>query len=188
MELLEAIKNRRSIRRYRPDPLDERMVEAVLEAARWAPSCFNEQPWNFLVATRDDPDRFDRLSRCLVPANRAWAGNAPVLMLAVARKTFTRNGKPNAYAEHDVWLAIGFLMLLAEAQGLSVHAMAGFDRDQARTVLEIPDDHEALTMLAVGYRGDPSTLGEDLAARERAARERRPMEDFVFGDRWGTPL
>lgn len=100
----------------------------MLEAARWAPSCYNEQPWRFLVATKDDPEQFEKLLGCLFAMNQEWARSAPMLMITVARSTFTQGGKPNRHALHDVGQAIAQLTVQARAQGLYVHQMAGFSQ------------------------------------------------------------
>jgi nitroreductase len=179
--------------RWSPRAFQQRAVEqeklgSLLEAARLAPSCFNDQPWSFFVATRDERERFERLASCLVETNRAWAEKAPVLMLSVARKTFRQNGKPNRHAGHDVGLAVGGMLVQAQALGLSVHQMAGFDAQRARELLGIPDDHEPMAMTAVGYRGEPDALPDKLRERELAPRERRPLAEIAFGARFGEPL
>jgi nitroreductase len=157
---------------------------SLLEAARWAPSCYNEQPWRFIVGTREEPGDYDRLLHCLVDANRRWAASAPVLMLSVARLHFEYNGKPNRYAFHDVGLAVATMIVQASAMGIYVHQMAGFDRERARAVLHIPETHKPVAAIALGYREDAVQLPEDLRQRELAARERKPLSDLVFSGRW----
>lgn len=179
--------------RYSPRAFDQRPVPAaalgsLFEAARWAPSCFNEQPWTFLVAAREtDPEGFAKLSDCLMPANRVWAEVAPVLALSVAKRTFTQNGKPNRHAAHDVGLATAHLVIQAEALGLSSHQMGGFDGAKAVADLGVPEDFEPMAMLAIGYRGEVSQLSDDLAAREVAPRVRRSLDTTVYGAVWGQP-
>lgn len=162
-------------------------LAALFEAARWAPSCFNEQPWRFLVARRDQPEEHARLLGLLVEANRSWAAQAPVLALACAATSFTRNGKPNRHAGHDLGQALAHLSVEATARGLVVHQMAGFDAEAAREVCGLPDGVEACTAFVVGKPGDPDSLPDALAERERAPRERRRQADFVFGSRWSEP-
>jgi len=178
--------------RWSPTVFDGRAVEpeklgSLFEAARWAASSFNEQPWRFLVARREDAAGFERLAGCLVPAN-AWAKRAPVLALSVARLHFTRNGKPNRHAFHDVGLASGNLCLQAGALGLAVHMMAGFDADRARADLGIPEGHDPVAMMAIGYRGDPGAAPPELRAREEAPRSRKPLAEVAFGPGWDAPL
>ena len=177
-------------RRWSPLAFSGRMVEpeklqSLFEAARWAPSCFNEQPWNFVVCTRDSPEDHERLVSCLSEGNLPWARTAPVLMLSVARRTFARNGNPNRHALHDVGLAVENLILQAMALDLFVHQMGGFDVAKARSLFGIPDDHEPVAAIALGYPGDPEQLPPPLRERQMAPRQRKPLDQFVFGGRWG---
>ncbi|MFQ5629130.1 MAG: nitroreductase family protein, partial [bacterium] len=152
---------------------------------RWAPSSFNEQPWRFLVATKDEPVEFERMLQCLAEANQSWAQHAPVLMLTVASLQFARNGKPNRHALHDVGLAVANLSVQATAIDLSVHQMAGFDREKARDTYNIPEDYEVVTALALGYPGEPNSLPNALQQMERAPRKRKPLGDIAFANKWG---
>ena len=162
-------------------PVDPADLHSLLEAARWAPSSFNEQPWRFIVATRDDPENFQRLLDCLVPGNREWAGKVPVLMLSVAALSFAKNGKPNRHALHDVGLASAMLALQATNIGLGVHFMAGFDGNKARESFAIPDDFEPAAAIAVGHR-----LAEP-AANSPSPRQRRPVDAFAYAGAWESP-
>ena len=166
-------------------PVPHEALRSLFEAARWAPSSFNEQPWRYILATQDEPQEFERLLSCLVEANQAWAKAAPVLALGVAMLTFTRNGKPNKVAHHDLGLAAGNLLVEATARNLLVHQMGGILPERARELYAIPKNAEALTALAIGYLGAPEDLPEDLAERDRAPRTRKPLREFVFGRRWG---
>ena len=169
----------------RPVPAAD--LRALFEAARWAASSYNEQPWSYLVATRDDTEGFARLLSCLVEGNRAWAEAAPVLALGCTSLLFKKNGKPNAAAVHDLGLAAGNLCAEATARGLFVHQMIGILPDKAREVYRIPEGVQPVTGLAVGYPADPDTLPEKLKERDLAPRTRRPLAEFVFGREWGTP-
>jgi nitroreductase len=159
---------------------------SLFEAARWAPSSYNEQPWSYLVATREEPEEFARLLSCLVEGNQLWAKAAPVLALGCTRLTFARDGKPNAAAVHDLGLASANLVLEATARGLVVHQMIGILPAQARAVYQIPEGVQPLTGLAIGYPGDPDQLPERLRDRDRARRLRKPAAEFVFTGHWGT--
>ena len=183
----ELIAERWSPRAFTDEPVSAEALGSVLEAARWAPSCFNEQPWRFLVATRDDAEGFERLASFLMEGN-AWARQAPVLILAVARTTFERNDSANRHALHDVGLAAQNLSLQAQALGLSTHQMAGFEADRAREVLGLPDGFEPVSMIALGHRAEPDSLPEALREREIAPRVRKELEDVVFDATWqGRP-
>ncbi|MCA9659044.1 MAG: nitroreductase family protein [Myxococcales bacterium] len=178
--------------RYSPRAFADKAVAAgdvtlLLEAARWAASCFNDQPWRFLVATRERPEGHAKMLGCLVESNQRWASAAPVLLLCVAARNFERSGKANAHARHDLGLAMGNLSLQAGALGLSLHIMAGIDREAARAAYGIPEDFDVVTGVAVGYAGAPDSLPAELAERERAPRSRKPLEELVFADAWGEP-
>jgi len=176
-------------KRWSPYVFDERPVGeedllALFEAARWAPSSYNEQPWRFIVAKREDGEEFERLLSCLVELNQAWAKHAAVLALGAVSLNFARNDKPNRAAHHDLGLAAAHLTLEATARGLSVHQMTGIVPERARELYDIPQGFEAWTALAIGYAGSPS--GE-LGERDRSPRSRRPIREFVFSGTFGTP-
>lgn len=183
----ESIKRRWSPRAFATQPVEEHKLLSLFEAARWSASCYNEQPWHFIVATRDDEAEFARLLGCLIEGNQAWAAHAPVLMVSVARLSFAQNGKPNRHAIHDVGLATAQLILQATAMGLFAHPMAGFHPEMVRERYAVPDGYEAVAAIAVGYPGDPAALSDSLRQRELAPRVRKPIEDFVFRSRFGGP-
>lgn len=176
-------------RRWSPRAYSEQMVEpeklrSLFEAARWAPSSNNEQPWHFIVGTKADPPAYDRLCACLKEGNRKWAFRAPVLLLSVARLNFEDEGTPNRHAWHDTGMAALSLCLQATSMGLIAHQMAGFDIEKARTDLDIPPGHEPVAMIAVGYPGDAAALPEYLRERELKPRERKPVTEFVSHGTW----
>ncbi len=183
----ELLRRRWSPRAYSDRPVEPEKLRSVLEAARWAPSSFNDQPWAFVVATRDQPEQHARILSILVDANQAWAKAAPVLLLSVARLNFDRDGRPNRHAIHDVGLATAHLLLQATALGLAGHAMAGFHAEKARELFGIPAGWEPVAAIALGYPGDPNSLSESHRRTELAPRTRKPLEQFVFTERWGHP-
>ena len=172
---------------FSSEPLSAEDLGALFEAARWAPSCFNEQPWRFLIATRDQEEEHGRLLGLLVDGNRSWAAAAPLVGIACATSTFARNGKPNRHGAHDLGQALAHLTAEATSRGLVVHQMGGFDQDAAREVCGLPDDVEAYTAFVIGRPGDAESLPEGMAERERAPRQRKPQEELVFGSRWSEP-
>lgn len=186
----DLLQRRWSPRAFADQTVEPGKLQSLLEAARWAPSSRNEQPWHFIVATQEDPDQFADLLDCLTEGNRRWAHTAPVLILTLAKLFYERTGNPNRYAYHDVGLAVANLVTQATALGLYVHQMAGMHKEQARTVFDIPAGYEPVTALAVGYLGDVQVLPEDFRERELAPRTRKPLNAFVFGGRWGqtSPL
>jgi nitroreductase len=182
-------------RRWSPRAFAERPVEpekllSLWEAARWAASTANQQPWYFIVATKEDAAEYARLLSCLRENNQQWASRAPVLMVSVAKLTFDANGQPNRHAFHDVGLAVANLIVQATALGLFVHQMAGIYPDRVRELYGIPEGFEPVAGIVLGYLGDPAALPEDLRQREVAPRVRKPLESFVFQGAWGqtSPL
>jgi nitroreductase len=182
----DLLRRRWSPRAFADRPVEREKLLSVLEAARWAPSSNNEQPWHYIVATKDDAEEFARLLGCLVEGNQRWAKAAPVLMLSVASMTFTRNAKPNKHAFHDVGQAVACLTVEATSLGLSVHQMAGFVPEKARETYNIPANMEPVAALALGYLGDPDTLPDELRQRESTLSPRKPIAEFVFRGAWGT--
>ncbi len=169
-------------------PVTLEQLGSLFEAGRWAPSCYNEQPWSFIVATREQPAEFQRLASCLVEVNQAWACAAPVLVLAVAKRHFDRNGQENRHAWYDLGQAVALLTVQAEALGLRVHQMAGFSPEKARELFNIPASHEPVTVFAVGYYGRHEQLPESLRQREVGPRQRKSLPEFVFRGGWGRSL
>jgi nitroreductase len=183
----ELIRNRWSPRGFSEKPVSAEDLATILDAGHWAASSYNEQPWRFIVATNQDPDAYKKMLDILVPFNQSWAQSAPVLMLIAAKKTFSHNNSPNAYALHDAGAALATMALQATALGLHIHGMAGFDHDRARTELGIPADFDIAAFSALGYLGSPDNLPEGLKQQELAPRTRKPLADLVFTTTWQTP-
>jgi len=188
--IAELIARRWSPRAIDPNqPVSRVHLLALLEAARWAPSCFGDQPWRYLVWDRfRDPSGWQQALECLAEGNQVWVKNAPVLLLAVAAPNFSHNDQPNRWAQYDTGAASENLCLQATALGLVAHQMGGFDPDQARARFNIPTDHACMAMIAVGHPGAMDTLPEALRTKERAPRERKPLDRFVFEGSWGEGL
>ena len=161
-------------------------LRSLFEAARWAASSYNEQPWRYLVATKANLADFGRLLSCLVEGNQAWAWAASVLALGCTSLRFALNNKPNAAAVHDLGLASANLTLEATARGLFVHQMIGILPDRARELYGIPEDVQPLTGLAIGYAADPDALPEKYRERDLVPRLRKTLAEFVFGGEWGS--
>jgi nitroreductase len=177
--VIDLIRNRRSIRAYDPRPVEQEKIFSLFEAARWAASGSNEQPWMFIYAIKGQP-LWEKLFHLLNDSNRIWAIQAPVLILSLSRKSFIRNGKPNGYARHDLGASLAFLSLQAVSVGLQAHPMGGYDAIKAITDLNIPENVEPGAMIAVGYPGNPEDLPEILRQKENKPRERYLQEEFVF--------
>jgi nitroreductase len=186
-EIHPLLKERWSPRAFTPRAVEREKLAKLFEAARWAPSSNNAQPWSFVVATRDNPPEYLRLLSVLAPGNAQWAQQAPVLALAVAKLDSDRTGRPNRHAFYDLGQAVAHLTVEATALGLVVHQMAGFDVELARTAFSVPAGQEPVTVFAIGYRGDAEALPEALRARERAPRTRKPLREVMFAGAWGQP-
>lgn len=161
-------------------------IQSCLEAVRWAASSYNEQPWSFLLARREDGPEFRRMLDCLTEANQAWAQHAGVLLITVICPRFKMNDRENRVAEHDLGLAMGNFTLQASELGLHVHQMAGVDLDKARATYQIPATHQPMTAVALGYAAPPERASlEMLAQRDQAPRVRKRLRDFVYTGAWG---
>lgn len=183
----DLIAARWSPRAFADRAVDGTTLQSLLEAARWAASCFNDQPWHFVIARRDaEPEAFAALLSCLSPNNQAWCVRAPALALSVARTSFAHNGAPNRHAWHDVAQAAANMTLAAASLGLQLHQMAGFDPARARSLFGIPDGFDPVAAIAFGHPGDPATLPEALAGREVAPRSRHPIGSFTHLGAWGA--
>ncbi|MBV8352886.1 MAG: nitroreductase family protein [Verrucomicrobia bacterium] len=178
-------------KRWSPYCFDERPVNdedlrSLFEAARWAPSSYNEQPWSYVVAKKENPDEFKRVLSCLVEANQVWAKEAPVLALCITSLKFARNDKPNRAAVHDLGLANSNLVLEAAALGLVAHQMIGILPDKAREIYQVPEGHDPMTAIAIGYAGYGGNLPPEIRERDAARRPRKALKEFVFSGKWGT--
>ncbi|MFB6346610.1 MAG: nitroreductase family protein [bacterium] len=183
----ELIQRRWSPRTFSDEPIGDETLRSLFEAARWAPSCYNDQPWHFIVGSkRHHSDTYADLYDCLVEGNQTWAETAPVLALSVARTRFEHNGKENKHALHDVGLAAENLVLEALSRGIFVHQMAGFSEDKARKTFDIPENHEPVAAFAMGYPGSPDSLPEELQKKEESDRSRKPLDEFVFTGKWDS--
>jgi nitroreductase len=177
--LNEIIAHRWSPRSFLPRPIEPEKVRAIFDAARWSASCNNEQPWRFMIATRDNPVEFARLLGLLVEKNQAWAKNAGLLGITTGKRTFSYNGSPNRFNTHDAGMALKSIMLQSTSMGLQAHGMGGFDAGRARAEFAIPDDFEVGAAFAVGYVEGPFD--------PPAGRTRHSPEAQVFTGTWGTP-
>ena len=181
----DLIRERWSPRAFDDRPVERPKLHSLFEAARWAASSANQQPWSFVVATKEHPEDHERLAAILWERNARWAADAPVLVLAVA-KLYDRPGKEYA-SLYDVGMAVGNLVTQAVDFGLVTHQMGGFDAEKSRELLGIPDGYAPIAVIALGYPGSPDALPDDLRERETSPRDRKPIEEFVFEGRWDQP-
>lgn len=184
----EALQQRWSPRAFSGEVPTAEELHQLFEALRWTPSAFNEQPWTFLVALRQQPEAFERLLSCLTPGNQAWAQHGAGLFITVARRDLASKPQRNRTAEYDLGQAVAHFTFQATALGLVVHQMAGVDLAKAREQGAIPEGYDPVTAVAFGRPGDASVLPEDILKKDAAPRSRRQLRDFVFGPLWGqTP-
>ena len=176
-ELLGEIVNRWSPRAFSKQAVKEEDIMAIIEAASLAPSCFNEQPWRFLVA--DTPQSREKMLSIMDEGNQIWAKNAPVLILIAAKKRFDLDQSKNNYHQFDAGAAWGLLSLEATRRGLQTHAMAGYNKTKARELFSIGEDYSLLVLIAVGYYGDPAELPEKLQKIE-APGKRKSVQELLL--------
>jgi len=182
----DLISHRWSPRAFDPRPVEKEKLRGLFEAARWASSSYNAQPWHYIVATKDDPENYAKVLSTFVEFNQSWAKNAPVVAISVASHKMPHDGSQNRHAFHDVGQASANLSLEATSLGLQVHQMAGIDPEKARQVFGIPEHFEAVAGIALGYPGDPMTLPEGrLRDGETGARQRKEASSFVYTGKWG---
>lgn len=186
VKIHELIQNRWSPRAFDPNKeVSDDDLLALLEAARWAPSCFNDQPWRYIVCVKaKDENNWQNALTILAEKNQLWAKNAPILMLAVAMESFNHNGKPNRWAMYDTGAASVSLCLQATALGLAVHQMGGFDAEKAREIFDLPEDCQPMAMMAVGFQADADSLPDDFREAELATRSRVPLEQRFYFGKW----
>ncbi len=181
------IRHRWSPRAFSDKKVAPEILQSLFEAARWAPSSSNEQPWAFLVGIKGEGDTFQKILGTLVEGNQVWAKHAPVLVIAVSELAFAKSGQPNRNAFYDTGTAVSQLTTEATSRGLFVHQMAGFDPPKAVEAFAIPNGWEPISVFALGYLGDPQALPDTLREREQAPGKRKPLREFVMSGNWGNP-
>ena len=187
-DLQPLIAKRWSPRTFSDKEIEPEKITLMFEAARWAPSCYNEQPWTFIAGSKKScPEVWDQVLSCLVEFNQSWAKPAPLLIITVAHLKFAKNGNDNVIAKYDLGQSAMSLVLQAQSMGLFTHQMGGFDSEKARTLFNLPENYVAVSIIAVGYLGTLDQLGEDLRKLEESPRQRKEQTEFVF-TKWGTPF
>jgi nitroreductase len=176
--VIDLIRKRWSARSFSDKNISENDLKTILEAASWAPSANNEQPWQYFYSFQGN-DGFQKLWECLLPGNQPWTKKASVLIAAVARKTYAANQKDNPVAIHDLGMANAQLFLQALSMNIYGHPMAGFDKGKLSSLLKLNDQQEAVCMIALGYLDDPEKLEEPFKTRELSPRQRKPLEEFA---------
>ena len=182
--VLELLRARWSPRAFAPEAIDAATLTLLLEAARWAPSASNEQPWGFIYAHRSETADFARILDCINPGNQVWAKDAAVLLITTARQNRRGKDQVNVTASYDLGQAVAHLSIQATALGIAVHQMGGFSNERAQQSLSVPAGHRCVTAVALGYPGDPAALPEDLRVREANPRTRVPLASIAFQGQW----
>lgn len=182
MEILKLIKDRYSTVLFSSEPVENEKLSLLFEAARWAPSAFNEQPWRFIIGIKGNDEKYEKLLTCLVEDNKYWAKYAPVLVLVVAKKNYTHNSLTNSSAMYDAGLAVGNLLVQATRSGLFVHQMGGYNREIARNEFNIPVNYSPIAVMAIGYKGNSEDFPKELQDREKRIRIRKPYNDMFEFD------
>jgi nitroreductase len=183
-EINPVIVNRWSSRSFASYDIDDKDLFSLFESARWAPSSSNSQPWRFIYAKKNS-ENWNDFFNLLIDFNKQWCADASALVVVVSRKNFENNGQPSVTHQFDTGAAWENLALQAVSQGLVTHAMAGFDHDNARKILQVPDDYEIMVMIAIGKRGTKEKLSPDLQARE-TPNTRKPLSEIVMAGKFGN--
>jgi nitroreductase len=185
--ILEIIQERWSPYSFSSNPVEEYKMKAMLEAASYAPSCNNEQPWMFVYTTRQNSEVFDNYLGFMVDSNRVWAKHAYALIISMARTKFSYNSKPNRFAFHDTGMAVANLLIQALTMDIYVHQMGGFSVEKVKEYFKLNTDIEPVAMMAVGYIGDGISLTSELLKRDEKRRPRKSVNEFAFKNSLSDP-
>ena len=174
----KVISDRWSPRAFDSVAVDYDKIHLLFEAAKWAPSSRNAQPWRFIFATNEMPD-YKVFIDLMTEANQKWASTAPLLVMPLAQVISTYKNRPNRLAFYETGMAVGNLLAQATAMDLMVHQMSGYDHEKAKETLVIPTRYEPMSILAIGYKGEPANLPSDVAAWEKRERTRMEISKFL---------
>jgi hypothetical protein len=186
LTLHPIIANRWSPRAFENRNIDHNVLERILEAARWAPSSRNDQPWRFIVGHKGD-ETWDKIFSTLVDFNKKWAKLAPVLILSVGHKISAKTGKFNSVWQYDLGQSVAYLTFQAMHEGIWVHQMGGLDTAEAGKIFNVPEDFEVFTAIALGYKAEPEVLEENFITMEKSKRSRLTPEKLFFNGEFGNP-
>ena len=186
--IFDLLAERWSPRAFLEKPVEKEKLQKIFEAARWSASCFNEQPWRFIVGEKEQGQVFDKLYETLSENNKLWCRAVPVLVSVIGRTAFSHNDQPNKWYQYDLGQSAVHITVQAMAEGLHVHQMAGFDKEKVRKAFGIPENFDPLTMIAIGYIGDPETLPEKFKTTELSERSRKNPENIVYSGRAGEDI
>jgi len=185
--ILEIIQERWSPYSFSPAPVEEYKLKAMMEAAGYAPSCNNDQPWMFVIATQQDREVFDKFLGFLAEGNRVWAKYAYALVISMARTKFLYSSMPNRFAFHDTGMAVSNMLLQALTMDVFVHQMGGFSIDKVKEHFNLNDEIEPVAMMAIGYIGDGASLTPELLKRDEKRRPRKSVNEYTFKNTLTNP-
>ncbi|HID38793.1 MAG TPA: nitroreductase [Calditrichaeota bacterium] len=188
MSIDENIKNRWSPRAFVDKPVEKEKLQLLFEAARWSASCYNEQPWRFIVGIKGQDEAYEKIFDTLASGNQEWCRPVPVLVAVYGKSLFSHNNKPNDWYQYDVGQAAATLAIQATALGIFVHPMAGFEPQRLTQLFSVPKEYKAQAIIAVGYPGDVQHLPEKLREMELAERKRKELREIVFSGQWEKPF
>ena len=180
------LESRWSPRSFREDRIETEKLQRILEAAQWSPSSMNEQPWRFILGEKES-ETYDKIFDSLTDYNKRWAGKAPVLIVTLAKKNFSKNNKDNFHFLYDAGQSVAHLTFQAMHEGLYVHQMGGFHFEKIKGYFNIPEEYYIVTVVAVGYVGKPEMLDDDIREREIADRNRKDLKEIIFTSQFGNP-
>jgi nitroreductase len=175
---------RHSPRAFAENLVSDEILTSLFEAARWSPSARNEQPWRFIVASKEQNETYNKLLESLNEWNQKWAKSAPVLILASAKMNYDYNNAPNSYSIYDLGQAVANLTFQASSHGLLLHQMGGFDAQKAKSLLQLTSGLEPITIIALGYKGNLNRIPEVYHADETKKRRRLPLDDLLLPNSW----
>lgn len=178
MDTLELLKKRYSPRAFSDKKISEEDIEKIFEAGRWAASAYNEQPWRFYYATKENMESYNKFIDCMIEFNQAWAKNSYMIVLSTAKKTFSHNGKDNNHSWYDVGQSVANMVIEATSLGIHTHQMSGFFPEKAKELFNIPDEYEPVSMIVFGYLGDPGILPDELRKMEGKPRTRKEIKEI----------
>ena len=164
--------------------IDEESIKSLFEAARWAPSCYGDQPWKYVLFKKEDATGWSSVLNCLSIGNQDWAMDASILIVVCAHKNFNHNGEPNRWAQYDTGAASENICLQAASIGLATHQMGGFDQEKIRNLSNIPLEFDILACMVVGKNLDESKLSQVQKEKETQVRSRKPLKDIYFINEW----
>ncbi len=185
LKLHPILNTRWSPRSFTTQVPDKETLKRIFEAARWAPSSSNEQPWRFIVGIKGDKT-WDNVFETLVDFNQKWARLAPVLAISIGKKMSSKSNRPNKSFTYDVGQSLAYITFQAMQEDIYVHQMGGLDTEKAAELFNVPEDYQVITAFAMGYKGEPELLEDNFEEMEKAKRQRIELKEILFEGEFGN--